>query len=51
MDYTQGIIWYIFWPIIIIVSVKFVQHNLQYFKKLERLEAYEKKYGKDVEIE
>ncbi len=49
MEYLEGMIWYAMWPVVIILSVKFVQHNLQHFDKLERLEAYEKKYGKEIE--
>jgi len=50
MEYLEGMIWYGMWPVVILLSVKFIQHNLRHFKKLERLEAYEKKYGKDAEL-
>lgn len=41
MEYLGEIIWYISLPIMVWISVKFVQHNLKHFNKLERLEAYE----------
>jgi hypothetical protein len=42
MQYLGEILWYISLPITVWISVKFVQHNLQHFNKLERLEIYEK---------
>jgi hypothetical protein len=41
MEYLSEIIWYVSWPILIIVSVKFVQLNLRHYKKMERLEELE----------
>ena len=46
MEYLSEIIWYISLPITVWVALKFVQHNLKHFNKLERLESYEKRYGK-----
>lgn len=46
MEYLGEIIWYIALPITVWLSLKFVQHNLTHFKKLEQLEEYEKRYGK-----
>ncbi len=46
MEYLGEIIWYIALPITVWLSLKFVQHNLMHFKKLEHLEEYEKRYGK-----
>ena len=51
MEYLGEIIWYVSLPITVWLSFKFVQHNLKHFKKLERLEKYEDRYGKDVDIE
>lgn len=42
MEYFGEILWYISLPVTVWISVKFVQHNLQHFNKLERLEIYEK---------
>jgi hypothetical protein len=42
MEYLGEILWYISLPITVWISVKFVQHNLKHFNKLERLEIYEK---------
>ena len=41
MEYLSEIIWYITWPILIYVGLKFVQLNLEHFKKMERLEELE----------
>jgi hypothetical protein len=49
MEYLGEIIWYLSLPITIFLTVKFVQNNLQHFNKLERLEAYEKRYG-DIDV-
>ncbi len=45
MEYLSEMIWYISLPITVWVALKFVMHNIKYFEKLERLEAYEKRYG------
>lgn len=45
MEYLAEIIWFSFWPVIIYIAVKFVQHNIRHFNKLERLQKYEEKYG------
>jgi len=42
MEHLEGIIWYISLPITVWLGLKFTQHNLNHFKKLEKLEAYEK---------
>jgi hypothetical protein len=46
MQYLNEIIWYISWPILLILSVKFVQLNLKHFKKMERLEELEALHAK-----
>jgi len=48
MEYLNEMIWYISWPIIIILSVKFVQLNLKHYKKMERLEELEALHAKTV---
>ena len=50
MDYTESIGWFVSWPILIWLGVWFVKHNLTHFNKLEKLEAYERKYGKEIEL-
>ena len=50
MEYLGEIIWYISLPITVWLSLKFVRHNLNHFKKLEHLEEYERRYGKLEEI-
>ena len=42
MEYLGEILWYVALPITVFIALKFVQHNLKHFHKLERLEAYEK---------
>jgi hypothetical protein len=41
MEYLTEIIWYVSWPIVIVLSVKFVQLNLRHFNKMEKLEELE----------
>jgi hypothetical protein len=48
MEYLNEMIWYISWPIIIILSVKFVQLNLKHYKKMERLEELEALHAKTI---
>ena len=43
MNYTDAILWYLSWPVIIWLSVKFVMLNLNHHKKMERLEEVEAK--------
>jgi hypothetical protein len=46
MQYLNEMIWYISWPVIIILSVKFVELNLRHYKKMERLEELEALHAK-----
>jgi len=41
MEYLGEIIWYLSLPITIYLAVKFTQHNIKHFNKLERLEELE----------
>ncbi len=41
MEILSEIIWYASWPVLLYISVKFVQLNLQHYKKMERLEELE----------
>ena len=47
MEYLNEIIWYASWPVLIYVSLKFVQLNLRHFKKMERLEELEELFKSD----
>ncbi len=47
MEYLSEIIWYITWPILIYVGLKFVQLNIEHFKQMERLEELEALYAAD----
>ena len=48
MAYLAESIWYMSLPITVWIALKFVQHNLKHFNKLERLEMYEKKIKKRI---
>jgi hypothetical protein len=41
MEHLSGMIWYATWPVIIYLSLKFVELNLHHFSKMERLEELE----------
>lgn len=46
MEMLSETIWYISWPIIIYISIKFVQLNLKHYTKMERLEELEEIHAK-----
>ncbi len=41
MEYLSEILWYVSWPIIIYLGLKFTQLNLRHYAKMERLEELE----------
>ena len=43
MDYKDAIIWYLSWPVVIWLSLKFVMLNIKHHGKMERLEELEAK--------
>jgi len=43
MNYTNAIIWFISWPIIIWLAYKFVSLNVTHFENMEKLEELDKK--------
>jgi len=47
MEDLGSIIWYASWPIVIYISVKFVQLNLSHYKAMERLEELEEYYAQN----
>jgi len=47
MENLSEIIWYASWPILIYISLKFVELNLEHFKKMERLEELEALHPED----
>ncbi|WP_297485010.1 hypothetical protein [Sulfurimonas sp.] len=47
MENLSEIIWYLSWPILIYISLKFVQLNLGHFEKMERLEELEALHAED----
>ncbi|WP_457745759.1 hypothetical protein [Sulfurimonas sp.] len=46
MEMFTEIIWYCSWPVVIVLSVKFVQLNLKHYEKMERLEELEALHAK-----
>ncbi|WP_338635631.1 hypothetical protein [Spirobacillus cienkowskii] len=42
MNYIESIFFLLLWPLFILFSYYFVNLNLKHFKKLEKLEEYEK---------
>ena len=46
MEYLAESIWYMSLPITVWIALKFVQHNLKHFNKLERLKIYEQDKNK-----
>lgn len=49
MQYFESIVMLLLWPIFILLSFLFVRLNLKHFRKLERLEELEKKFGSQSE--
>jgi len=47
MEYLGEILWYTSWPVVIYVSLKFVQLNLSHYKSMERLEELEEYYAQN----
>jgi len=41
MENLSEILWYVSWPVVIYIGLKFTQLNLAHFKKMERLEELE----------
>jgi len=46
MNYTNEILWFASWPILIWLSYKFVMLNLNHFTKMQRLKELEKRETK-----
>ena len=42
MDYTEAIIWYLSWPVLIYLAYKFVELNIFHHSNMEKLEDLEK---------
>ncbi|WP_295422114.1 hypothetical protein [Sulfurovum sp.] len=41
MEYLSEIVWYAGWPVLIYVSLKFVEFNLDHFRKTKKVEEFE----------
>lgn len=48
MEYTEALIWYGTWPVLIFLAYKFVLRNLRHYAKMERLEELEERYAQEV---
>ena len=46
--YSDAIIWYATWPILIYICYRFVLLNLKHHAKMERLEMLEERFGKEI---
>jgi len=40
-DYTEALIWYTMWPVLVYTAYRFVLLNLKHHSKMEKLEALE----------
>ena len=49
MQYTDAILWYASWPVLIYIAYRFVLLNMKHHAKMERLEEYEQQCGGAVE--
>ncbi len=45
MDYTDAIIWYLSWPVLIYVAYRFVWLNIRHHARMEKLAALEEHLG------
>jgi hypothetical protein len=50
MDYTEAIIWYLSWPLLIYVAYRFVWFNIRHHNQMERLEELGKHYGEEHDV-
>ncbi len=46
-NYTEALIWYSIWPLLIYVAYRFVLLNLRHHAKMERLEELEARYANE----
>ena len=46
--YTEAILWYAAWPILIFIAYKYVLLNLRHHAKMERLEELEERYREEI---
>jgi hypothetical protein len=51
MEYTDALIWYASWPVLIYIAYRFVLLNLRHHAKMERLAMLEKKYGHEIDTQ
>jgi len=35
MEYLTEIFWYASWPVVIVISIKFIQLNIKHYEKIE----------------
>ncbi|MCF6207588.1 MAG: hypothetical protein L3J47_11985 [Sulfurovum sp.] len=46
-NYTEALIWYAAWPVLIYLAYRFVLLNLRHHGKMERLEELEARYAQE----
>jgi hypothetical protein len=46
MEYLSEIVWYAGWPVLIYVSLKFVEFNFDHFIRTKKAEEFEALHGK-----
>jgi bacteriorhodopsin len=46
-NYTEALIWYSIWPLLIYIAYRFVLLNLRHHAKMERLEELEARYANE----
>ncbi len=49
MNYTEAILWYTAWPILIYIAYRFVLLNLRHHARMERYEMLEERFGESCE--
>ncbi|WP_292656302.1 hypothetical protein [Nitratifractor sp.] len=45
MDYTDAIIWYLSWPVLIYVAYRFVWLNIRHHARMEELQLLKERVG------
>jgi len=44
MDYTDAIIWYLSWPVLIYIAYRFVWLNIRHHARMEHLQTLEERF-------
>ena len=49
MNYTDAILWYLSWPVLIYVAYRFVWLNIEHHGRMERLQELEDNCGAEYD--